>query len=81
MQRWIIAYDVADPRRRYHICKALKKIGARRQFSVFDADLTERTVRRLAGELECLMGPGDDIRFFPASGRSTAQSNPRWYLV
>jgi hypothetical protein len=35
-ERVIIAYDVADDRRRYHLCKALERYGVRIQYSVFE---------------------------------------------
>lgn len=35
-QRWIIAYDVADPKRLRRVAKHLEGVGTRLQYSVFE---------------------------------------------
>ena len=61
----VIAYDVADDRRRVRVFKALKDYGQHVQFSVFECDLRRRDVRRLQARLLRLIDPAvDNIRFY-----------------
>lgn len=62
----VIAYDVAQDRRRQAVVRALEDVGDRVQFSVFeavlDAGLLESTLRRLAALIE----PNEDsVRVYP----------------
>jgi CRISPR-associated protein Cas2 len=50
-ERVIIAYDVADNRRRYRICKALERYGVRIQYSVFELSITEKDLHKLVDQL------------------------------
>lgn len=40
MKRYVIAYDIADDKRRSNVVKELKNVGYRIQYSLFEADLT-----------------------------------------
>jgi CRISPR-associated endonuclease Cas2 len=46
-ERVIIAYDVADDRRRYHLCRALERYGIRIQYSVFELSLKPKDLHKL----------------------------------
>jgi CRISPR-associated protein Cas2 len=54
-ERVIIAYDVADDRRRYHLCKALEHYGMRVQYSVFELFLTRKDLHKLVDHLNSLI--------------------------
>lgn len=54
-ERVIIAYDVADDRRRYHLCKALERYGMRIQYSIFELFLTDKDLHKLVDHLNGLI--------------------------
>ena len=56
----IIAYDVADDRRRYHLCKALDRYGMRIQYSVFELCLTPKELYKLVDQLTDLIDNTED---------------------
>lgn len=43
-QRYLVTYDICDPRRLRRVFKALKGFGTHLQLSVFSCDLTEMTL-------------------------------------
>ena len=43
----VVAYDVADDRRRSHVVKLLEKVGVRINFSVFECLLTDTQFTKL----------------------------------
>jgi CRISPR-associated protein Cas2 len=43
----IVAYDVADDRRRSHVVKLLEKVGVRINYSVFECMLTDSQFEKL----------------------------------
>ena len=59
-RRHLIAYDIADDRRRDRVAKRLQSSGVRVQYSVFLVDLRPATVRRLLTALESLIDRGED---------------------
>jgi CRISPR-associated protein Cas2 len=48
-------YDVADDRRRYHLCKALERYGIRIQYSVFELSLKPKDLHKLVDHLTGLI--------------------------
>lgn len=71
---YLIAYDIADPRRLGAVARYLCKVASRVQYSVFVAQLTQSQLRLLWSELEEIIDPArDDIRAYPlpASGNVT----------
>ena len=59
-ERVIIAYDVADDRRRYHLCKALERYGMRIQYSVFELSLKPKELHKLVDHLTGLIDNAED---------------------
>ena len=41
-RRYLVAYDISDPRRLRQVCKVMEEYGMRLQYSVFLCDLSER---------------------------------------
>ena len=39
-RRFVIAYDISDPKRLRHVCKTMEEYGDRLQYSVFICDLS-----------------------------------------
>lgn len=63
--RYLICYDIREPRVRRAVVKVLEVKGIRAQYSVFLANLTEREASALKAELEV----------------ATARSNSRSVLI
>jgi len=57
---WIIAYDIAEPRRLRAAAKLLESVGERQQYSVFEAALSADAVTRLSRQLHRITHPSDD---------------------
>lgn len=58
--RYIIAYDIVDDRRRSRVAKHLQRFGLRVQYSVFVVDLRSARLLRLTAELESRIDAGED---------------------
>jgi CRISPR-associated protein Cas2 len=59
-ERVIIAYDVADDRRRYRVCKALERYGERIQYSVFEVYITQKALHKLVDDLHGFLDRQED---------------------
>ncbi|PPC90168.1 MAG: CRISPR-associated endonuclease Cas2 [Methylobacter sp.] len=64
-QRWMVAYDVSDNRRRRLIHKTLSDHGNRVQYSVFECELSRRQLNELRNCLQDYLEEGDSIRWYP----------------
>ena len=51
----VVAYDVADDRRRSHVVKLLEKVGVRINLSVFECLLTDNQFTQLKKEISNLL--------------------------
>ncbi len=58
--RYLIAYDIADPRRLRRVARLLEKRALRCQKSVFFADVTPDRLQQILDELEQLIDGRDD---------------------
>lgn len=58
--RYLVSYDISDPRRLRAVFKMLKGYGEHLQYSVFRCDLTRGHRERMLGELEVLIHHRDD---------------------
>ena len=62
----VIAYDIADNRRRRNVCDICRDYGARQQYSVFICDLSEENWNRFILRLKSAIDPElDSIAVFP----------------
>jgi CRISPR-associated protein Cas2 len=59
-RRYLVAYDIADDRRRSNIAKRLSAYGDRVQYSVFVCDLKPARFVRLQNILVQLISPDED---------------------
>lgn len=57
---YLIAYDVASPKRWRRVVKAVKKLGRRAQLSVFVCRATPRRIRRLEEQLRRILNASED---------------------
>ena len=58
---YIIAYDIADIKRRLRVAKTLESWGYRIQESVFQLRLDTATLARVCARLVALISEGDDV--------------------
>jgi CRISPR-associated protein Cas2 len=54
-RRFLIAYDIADPKRLRRICKSMEAYGDRLQYSVFVSDLSPSELVHARAEVEAAM--------------------------
>lgn len=65
MSLYLIAYDIADPRRLSKVARFMGKYAVRVQYSVFAAELSERGLAYLLAGLEAIIDPRrDDVRAY-----------------
>jgi len=63
--RYLISYDVRDDRRRNRLAKFLLDYGDRVQYSVFECDLTDKTLDSLLkGIVEYISTDEDNVRVY-----------------
>lgn len=70
--RYVIAYDIADDRRREDVAPLLSGYGPRVQLSVFECDVRgRREAADLRAKLRALVDPVEDqVRLYPLDERS-----------
>lgn len=59
-RHYIVAYDVASPKRWRRLQKLVRRVGERRQLSVFLCRMTPNRRDRLERELRQVLHPEDD---------------------
>lgn len=65
-RKWLVAYDVREPRRLKRVHALLTKTAVPVQYSMFAAAGSAQVMRRLAAAVERLMDVhADDVRFYP----------------
>lgn len=63
--RWLVTYDIADPRRLARVFKYLKKQGVPIQYSVFLVEASATKMMTVIADLARLIHPdADDIRSY-----------------
>jgi CRISPR-associated protein Cas2 len=68
--KYVVCYDIADPRRLVRVHRHLRDEGLALQYSVFNVCLTERQLRNLLAELDGLIESSeDDVRVYPLPSR------------
>lgn len=56
----VIAYDIADDRRRYRVNKVVEKYGVRVNFSVYECMLTPKQMETIQAKIEKLINRKED---------------------
>jgi CRISPR-associated protein Cas2 len=65
-QPWLVAYDIADPRRLYKVARLLNGVGVRVQRSVFECLLDRMELARLRIGLGRIIDLAEDrVRCYP----------------
>lgn len=74
LQRYIVTYDISDPKRLRRVFKLLSQYGDHLQLSVFECQLNGKDLAVLRDKLGGAIQKGDDqillIRLGPVDGRS-----------
>jgi CRISPR-associated protein Cas2 len=74
-QRYLVTYDVADPKRLRRVFKVLKGYGTHLQLSVFSCDLTEMTLVMMRAALAEVIDHSEDavllVDIGPSDGRGS----------
>lgn len=61
----VVAYDIADDRRRNRVASELENFGQRVQYSVFECHLTQAQLKMLQGRLASLIVEAEDrVRYY-----------------
>ena len=80
-QLFLLAYDIADPRRLARVHRTVKRQGLPLQYSVFLIADTPAVLDGLLAELDDIIDPrADDIRVYPLPTRLDADSYGRQIL-
>lgn len=65
VEPYLVAYDIADPKRLRRVHKLLTKWGCPVQYSVFTVDLDKSALERLSTALQRLVSASeDDVRIY-----------------
>lgn len=89
---WMVCYDIADDRDRRRVERALRAVGERMQWSVFECVLTPERLKQLRAEIADEIDPEtDSVRYYPLCawceegidwhGEGTRSEDPDLWLV
>jgi CRISPR-associated protein Cas2 len=59
-RRFLIAYDICDPKRLRSVCKTMEEYGQRLQYSVFVSDLSRAELIHARAQVERQMNLSED---------------------
>lgn len=59
-RRFLIAYDICEPKRLRQVCKTMEEYGERLQYSVFVCDLSRSELVHARAQVERQMNLGED---------------------
>lgn len=69
METWLVAYDIADPKRLRKVAKICEDFGLRRQYSIFLCRLSTANLVRLKAKLYDVIDLQlDQVLFIPLCG-------------
>lgn len=66
--RYLVSYDVANPKRLRHVAKTCESFGSRIQYSVFECPLSELKFETLKARLQEIINHEDDQILFISLG-------------
>lgn len=59
--KWVIAYDIRADSVRRRVANRLQQVGFRRQYSLFEGELSVSDLRSLLDEIGTLLDPSSDV--------------------
>lgn len=69
--RYLVSYDICDPKRLRRVARALEGFGVRLQYSVFECPLDDMRMAKLKAELHPLLKHDEDQVLFVSLGPSS----------
>jgi CRISPR-associated protein Cas2 len=67
---WLLAYDIADPKRLRRVHRLVRRNGASVQYSAYSLRASEAALEPFLDELRCLIAPAeDDVRAYHVPAR------------
>jgi CRISPR-associated protein Cas2 len=63
-RKYIVTYDITEPKRLNRVCKTLKGYGDHLEYSVFECDLSDAEMVILRGRLSDIINHRDDQVLF-----------------
>lgn len=66
--RYLVSYDISDPKRLRKVARSLEGFGVRLQYSVFECPLDELRLAKLKAELHELLDHEEDQVLFVSLG-------------
>jgi CRISPR-associated protein Cas2 len=68
--RYLVSYDISDPKRLRKVARSLEGFGVRLQYSVFECPLDDLRLAKLKAELQDLLDHEEDQVLFVSLGPS-----------
>lgn len=68
--RYLVSYDISNPKRLRKVARALEGFGVRLQYSVFECPLDDMRLAKLKVELHSLLNHDEDQVLFVSLGPS-----------
>jgi CRISPR-associated protein Cas2 len=68
--RYLVSYDICDPKRLRRVARALEGFGVRLQYSVFECPLDDMRMAMLKAEVQPLLKHDEDQVLFVSLGPS-----------
>jgi len=73
--RYLVSYDIADPKRLRKVARSLEGFGTRLQYSVFECPLDDLRLEKLKAELHPLLKHDEDQVLFVSLGASSRDAS------
>jgi CRISPR-associated protein Cas2 len=72
--RYLVSYDICEPKRLRMVARTLEAFGVRLQYSVFECPLDDTRLARLKAELQPLLNHDEDQVLFVSLGPSASDA-------
>ena len=72
--RYLVSYDISNPKRLRKVARALEGFGVRLQYSVFECAMDAMRLAKLKAELQDLVNPDEDQVLFVSLGPSASDA-------
>ena len=73
--RYLVSYDISDPKRLRKVARSLEGFGVRLQYSVFECPLDDLRLAKLKAELQDLLNHDEDQVIFVGLGPSEGRGD------
>ena len=79
--RYLVCYDIADPKRLRRVAKALKAYGVRLQFSVFECALDRQRLEQAKADVDTVIQHDEDQVLFVSLGENATEQSLKFEAV